>query len=165
MWAHYGQNHKGVCLVFDEKILNNLFQEQYINDLKIPDSIHYELIKTSEIPKLNDIDKIYKYLEENNKEFFLKKDKDWKPESEYRFVVIKKEQDDGPSYLENIDQALIAIILGIDFNENYKCSIEQLRSNLPNKNIGVYQLCFENGEFKLDTGNEYNYFDCMIVEN
>jgi len=34
MWAHYGQNHKGICLVFDKLIIERLFEDQFNSKFK-----------------------------------------------------------------------------------------------------------------------------------
>lgn len=36
MWAHYGKNHTGVCLVFDKSELIRIFKEQYSGRLFEP---------------------------------------------------------------------------------------------------------------------------------
>lgn len=30
MWSHYAENHKGICLVFDERKLKKLFEQQFL---------------------------------------------------------------------------------------------------------------------------------------
>lgn len=163
MWAHYGQNHKGVCFVFDRNLLCKLFKTQFGAGIKYT-SLQYGELSYPNIQK-NETDTSKDFFLKHSKKLFFKKDFDWKSESEFRYILIREENESDLIYLKNMNHALIAIILGIDFNENYKCSIERLRSNLPNKNIGVYQLRFENGEFKLDPENGYSLFDYMIVEN
>ena len=149
MWAHYGQNHKGVCLIFDQTILEKLFRAKFRSKVKSGE-INYG---TLELPKLT------KEVSQNSEIFFLKhaeelffkKDTDWGSESEYRFVIVnpKKAKDDGKCYLENIDQALVAIVLGVDFNENYLPSVEELWRKLTNRDYGIYKLTFEDGELRL----------------
>lgn len=166
MWAHYGQNHKGVCLVFDQTILKRLFWTKFKSKVK-PDKINYG---TLELPKLT------KEVSVNSEEFFLKhaadlffkKDSDWESESEYRFVVVNpkkdKDVDDGKCYLAGIDQALIAIILTEDFVEYYLPAVEKLWRELTNTDYGIYKLAFDDGELKLVVRNNINLFDYYIVE-
>lgn len=170
MWAHYGQNHKGICLVFDRIIIERLFEDQFNSKFK-QNPISYDKLK---LPTFKN------EVIENSEEFFLKhaeklfftKDSDWGSESEYRFVVVKEnccptkdETDINKCYLKNIDEALIAIVLGIDFNENYLPSVEKILQDLTKSDFGVYRLKFEKGEFALFETNKINIFNYYIVES
>jgi Protein of unknown function (DUF2971) len=165
MWAHYGQKHRGVCLILDQVILKKLFKDQFGYRFK-SNPILYDKLEIPDLKK-EENESSEEFFLKHADELFFKKDFDWGSESEYRFVVVNPEkvEEDGKCFLEHIDQALIAIVLGVDFNENYKCSIKNLCDRLPNKNIGLYQLSFDNGEFKLNEENGNNLFDFYIVDN
>ncbi|HBL74153.1 MAG TPA: hypothetical protein DD458_02890, partial [Prolixibacteraceae bacterium] len=154
MWAHYGQKHKGVCLVFDKKLLKKLIKRQFppsnLKGLSVSYNLHCSELKQIE---KNEHERHAEFFLRNAKDVLFKKNRDWREESEYRYVVISNDSSNngnGLCFLENINQALIAVVLGIEFNENYKCAIINL---LKGSHIRVYQLYFKNGKFVLSLVN------------
>ena len=151
MWAHYGQKHKGICLVFDLNELKKIFITQFKKNTKFG-SIKYKTIENKPISIENDIslevvfDKYAKYL-------LYEKMKDWKNEEEFRFVTFDNTEDcSKKSYLQNIDNAVIAIIAGANFNNTYKCVINEYLTNRANNNrnkIEFFQIVFINGQFRI----------------
>lgn len=164
MWAHYGQNHKGVCLVFDKKVLRKLFERSFGNKKAKPSIMAYRGVDFSELKKERD-ESPEQFFLKHAKKLFFKKDSDWRAESEYRFVVVNptKEADDGKCYLENMDQALVAIVVGLDFDANYLPSIEKLLAGLPNKNIELCRSDFKKGKFEKNP--QYSLLDYYVVED
>jgi hypothetical protein len=147
MWAHYGQNHKGICLVFDLNELKKIFKTQFKKNTKWG-SIKYGNTESKTIRLENDIT-LEDVFKEYAKELFYEKLRDWKNEEEFRFVAFNSSEtcNENP-YLEDIDNALIAIILGAHFNKVYKCVLKNLLLNRNHKNkIELYQLVFINGNF------------------
>ena len=158
MWAHYGQNHKGMCLVFDLQEVDNLFKDQFKNNtasspMKYGTIVHKPICLENEI-SLEDIFKEYA------KDLFFEKMKDWKNEEEFRFVSFENTEDcNEKSYLQNIDNALIAIIAGANFDNTYKSVINEYLTNRANNNknkIDFYQLVFINGHFRIKDLNSDN---------
>lgn len=151
MWAHYGENHKGMCLVFDLHELDNLFNDQFKNNttsgsMQYGTIVHKPIYLENEI-SLEDIFKDYA------KDLFFEKMKDWENEEEFRFVTFDNTEDcNENTYLQYIDNALIAIIVGANFDSIYKCVIEKYLSNryTQKKNkIEFYQMVFDNGIFRV----------------
>ncbi len=166
MWAHYGQKHKGICLVFDLNELKKIFKTQFKKNTE-SGSIKYGNIESKPI-------KIEKYIpwedvfKENAKKLFYGKLRDWKNEEEFRFVAfISSETFNENTYLEDIDNALIAIILGAYFNKASKCVLENHLYNRNHKNkIELYQLVFNNGHFSIkDINSDEQTHPCKEMLN
>lgn len=151
MWAHYGENHKGICLIFDLIELGDLFKNQFKN-ITVSGSMKYGAIENKPIHLENEIS-LEALFKEHAKDLFFEKMKDWGNEKEFRFVTFDNTPDcDKNSYLQYIDDALIAIILGANFDNTYKCVINQYLTNRDNNNknkIEFYQMVFDNGIFRV----------------
>lgn len=77
MWAHYGDNHKGVCIEIDTDLLvyEGKIQSDYIdytNDLT---------------GGFFDVSDFYKTFDNNIKTILFSKSEEWRYEQEYRFVT------------------------------------------------------------------------------
>ena len=137
MWAQYGNNSKGICLVFDKKKLLNHIEKQLSFDFNIfkhPNPYKREMLVN------NMIDNIDKY-------FFIK-DKDWAGEHEFRILIINKAHNNeiGPKKIKlDMSKVLHCVVLGENFvyrNEeeeqiNSEKKISIIRSICKNKKIGL----------------------------
>jgi hypothetical protein len=90
MWAHYGEKHQGVCLVFDKTKL--LFEVEKQTKDYLPNKINYNL-KTLYLTYNEEILKIpyKKFLNDFGSYLLFSKHIDWSCENEFRIVVIKKQ--------------------------------------------------------------------------
>ena len=127
MWATYGDNHKGVCLVFDRHLLQQTFEQQgfsrdtflhgavkYCSPARNPDffrrimdGFSVDLRETTDtIPSV-----IAQKIEEYSDIHFFFKHCDWATEAEYRFVIAG-----GPPQEEYVSfgNALVGIAVGMD---------------------------------------------------
>lgn len=162
MWAHYAENHKGVCLVFDEQKLKWLFEQQFLEKCLKPKIVSYTEF-TSEI-EIDDNDVAMKILKKNAKQLFYTKNKAWKYELEYRLMLLPDNKND--TFLNEIDKALVAIIIGLEFSNTYKCVIEDLkRKYYPN--IKFYQMKWDSkGYFRIrDLNSTEELKDCSEILN
>jgi len=133
MWATYGDNHKGVCFVFDKKKLISTVKKQLekyfhfkhdsikYNDFvcrKDPDSIIFSNgIDEKEIRENGLYNSIQSFINNNYSSYFIK-DCDWKDEKEYRFICWNKINHSVKKIEIEIEEALIGIVLGINNNDN-----------------------------------------------
>ncbi|MHC5065202.1 MAG: DUF2971 domain-containing protein [Planctomycetota bacterium] len=153
MWAQYGQNHKGVCLVFDRAILDKLVSaaaEAAINNYA--GAVLYEARSNSQtasaielewnrIQELGAKAAVVEQVEQHRQELFFQKDRDWATENEYRWVIHRWEE--GHEYVGYGD-ALQAVVLGADFPATYLPSVRELAGEVP-----VLQLHWMGGDFTL----------------
>jgi hypothetical protein len=141
MWAHYADNHQGVCLEFD-------FDETILKKFGEPNEVEYThelpaITPWGECPSGNEVewirDTIEKYIDGLKSIAFFKKLSDWSVENEYR--IIKKNVDSKDYYLP-IKDSLTAVYLGIKGSEggtnSNKANI--LKNLLEEKKIALYVL-------------------------
>lgn len=155
MWATYGDNHKGLCLIFDKDELSKEFSK--IDSIKIYEGkikyLNYiPLIQNNvalSIKELRSIcikgkkyntELLYNAIDNNYllKSKYFRKHIDWKTENEYRWLVFTKEAKD---LNLNFAKSLKAIVLGVETDERYICLLEKY-------NIPLYKLLFNDGKYK-----------------
>lgn len=123
MWAHYGENHKGVCLKLNgEKLdqrINELKNEKgcdvfsgevRYNDVDLLRPIYF---RTSSEQLSQDLDQeIRNHLKEYYREYFLLKAADWTTEHEFRWLIFSRE--DAPQYI-SIEEIIEGVVIGMDY--------------------------------------------------
>lgn len=131
MWAHYGDNHKGICLEIDtEKFIR---ENRHIEFFKF-ENIGYELNKKPMIrwdKKLTKEENISNIIETYFDFMFLSKSHFWEKESEKR-LLIKSEN----RVFLKIESSLTAVYSGLYTNIVYDSLIENL---LPER-VKYYRL-------------------------
>jgi len=118
MWTQYGDNHKGVCFVFNkDKLVENI--KNQIEVLKEGKVIYNHYKEYENITfDFNELDKIEidvfckKYLNEKIEYLLFQKEEDFKDEVEYRIIAYKEDSED--KYID-IGNSLVAIIIGDRF--------------------------------------------------
>lgn len=160
MWAQYGENHKGVCLIFSKEKLSNLFKNQFAQDQYMTfdgyiDYVEYVNADVDHIVLAIDHDTFnnfhpeniaFKHLEKYHKKLFFRKPFDYRDEQEYRFVIVKK-NDQGPYTMEplfKIEGCLKGIILGDKFSVVYYPTIKSVCNKM---NIQCKKLHWNSDEF------------------
>ncbi|MFT3866179.1 MAG: DUF2971 domain-containing protein [Solirubrobacterales bacterium] len=101
MWENYGENHSGVCLIFDrDRLIENLTRALQAMDLPTPyhQKVRYtetggsELtLDLDELVGKVDSDLVARFIEAHHEEMFFRKALDWATEYEYRFLVTVPE--------------------------------------------------------------------------
>lgn len=123
MWAHYGENHKGICLKLNGKMLDYRIKElkskkgcsvfsgkvKYNDfDLLKPIFFHANFEQLSQ--DLNQ--EARNHLKDHYKEYFLLKARDWIMEREFRWIIFSEE--DAPEYI-----SIEGLIDGVTIGGNY----------------------------------------------
>lgn len=88
MWAHYGKNHKGVCLEID---LDLFLEENKELDIFKFENISYEFTNKPSIYWNRDLSKdnnIFNIIKKHYKSLFLTKSHYWEKESEKRLLSV-----------------------------------------------------------------------------
>jgi hypothetical protein len=125
MWAQYGDNHKGICLAFDQQKLDKIFKGEALQkDLLLSGPVKYYL---SSLPLLLAADEgnptIFgstvgdspeQHISRFSDWFFFNKQDDWSNEREFRWVYTGKEKLGHHLDFQFAD-ALEAIIVGDKF--------------------------------------------------
>mgnify|MGYP006187613487 CR=1 FL=1 len=131
MWSHYGDNHSGYCVGFDEKLL----RYSQIGKLK---RVNY----SNEYPDLNPI---LKNKNSDEIKFFLKST-EWSYEKEIRLISLYNESN--PKRVINLDNDVIKeVIIGLNTSKKDK---EEIVAIAKDKEIDVWQAVKGEFEFKID---------------
>lgn len=137
MWAHYGENHKGICLLFNGKELDKTINDALDNTryivkhgfVRYDDYKAFLPVKRND-PKFEDCgeeERIRKTLIKNYKDNFLYKSTEWKPEHEFRWLVHST---NSLTLDIPIKSAIRAVVLGADFPDKNVRQIKKLCFNL-----------------------------------
>ena len=179
MWAHYADNHQGVCLIFNSDTTNNkeYLNIQYFGDRQEVKSINYNLIHTVNVfthmgavgggivyclhnykneksqfwSNLNPSEFIKEQDSVLINELGLTKSPDWKYENEKR-IFVRNEDNNTSINLKYDEQQLVGLIFGINIKDDDECEIIKILKS--KKNL--------NKDFKLYKAF-YN-FDCDIID-
>lgn len=138
MWAHYAQNHTGICLEFDGPALHNAIQKavqpgdvvlsgavEYFDEFNIERMKQRSSAVQVSYPTINKVsifDGLRVHLRNHYETFFLEKTPDWKTESEFRWLVNSQS---GPIRAD-IRDTLTSVIVGTDFSAVYGPSVNAL---------------------------------------
>ena len=137
MWAQYGDNHKGVCLIFNKQSIEALLIEQFgsISDLyatdikyknrplkgdifKSPYSLNYPLLK-----ELGVTEYVRRHIYTHNDELIFEKSLDWRDEDEYRYMLLIENINN--QYLK-YENALCGVVFGADTDDKDQRRIFQM---------------------------------------
>ncbi len=161
MWAQYGANHTGICIVIDyEKFIaeNSKVIEMYqIKDDNVEYN-NYFCVPPSFSPLIgkkpgsnkpdsfsrHDVCKKRQSDAHFLKEQFFTKNKDWEGESEYRFLTFI--EDDSEEIYLSFKNLLDKIIRGLNFSKYYMPSLESL---IEKSKIDLLVFDRWRGDFKL----------------
>lgn len=152
MWSQYGQDHKGICLVFSKESLmttikNELSKNYFIYD----ENINYKEIDCEPL-KIDNNDLaaneiVMNHIKKDYKNIFFQKHLDYKDENEFRIVLIQKDTNpSSQSLLVDISNSLKLIILGDKFPKEDLPTIKDLSTKL---NIGFKELSWEHNQYFL----------------
>jgi len=145
MWAQYGDNHRGVCLIFNKKKLIKQIQEQtqHLYYYKCKKVTYKDFIKKdmffyqnfNEFEKSNKIkENICNEINSLSDLIYFTKDIDWRDEREYRILLWNKPENDNFNnvFVKISNESLIGVVLGI---RNKSSHLIQLSEENAIKNI------------------------------
>ncbi|MDP8267292.1 MAG: DUF2971 domain-containing protein [Candidatus Tenebribacter davisii] len=129
MWTQYGDNHKGVCLVFSKKAINSLINKNYKFE-KVKYDIPFPLadfeIEYGEL-KHQGINPYFEYyFEKMYKKIFFAKVTDYRDESEYRLLKRMKNKNITFDYID-IRSCLEGVIIGDKCHQVYNHIFDHIR--------------------------------------
>lgn len=153
MWTQYGQQHYGVCLVFSQKELKRVIDEQKQNIKHcLSDFVQYEqdgfnidtYLNCRRASEEGVEDYSYNYVIENIKMFKFRKHVDYRDEAEFRVVVLDPERK-----LEYIDISSVikCVIVGDRTSKVYFPLIKEICNKLE---IETQKVSWHHGKSFLD---------------
>ncbi len=138
MWAHYAQNHVGICLEFDSHALHEAIQNAlspgdfvFFGGIEYFDEFNFKRMRQRSnavqvsYPAISNpsiSDGLREHIRNHYEIFFLEKTLDWKTESEFRWLVNSP---NGPIRAD-IRKALTSVIVGTDFPSVYAPCVRTL---------------------------------------
>ncbi len=118
MWALYGNNHAGACLIFDFKSLCHSF-----NDMCENKTIAHEYRPIDYVDDLDDLEDMFhqpitSFVDSVHRKHLFTKPDNYAPEQEYRFIIINPNLSDTNSREKMpIKAAIRGIITGYRYNQ------------------------------------------------
>jgi hypothetical protein len=157
MWAQYGGNHHGVCLLFDKQILHNTLEHKFGKGILYSGSVTYGdfddvrtkgwdeymdafLLSGDDILKNGLEIALQRHSEKYHDVFFFHKNKDWENESEYRWIIHGHNND--PEFIP-IEDILSAIVLGVDFPMEH---LKQVHEYCKEWEVFLSRIIWHNGK-------------------
>jgi len=154
MWAHYANNHAGVCLIFDKKLLHTVMAaaaqsiDGQVHAKRViykPRQLNRSLYETdhltldTELLRYGTDHAIELHTARYIDDLFFTKNPDWNNEQEYRWIIWGREG----SYLHiNYQDALVGLILGPRFPREAEKHVKEYGLN--NK-ISIARMDWVNG--------------------
>lgn len=160
MWAQYGKNHSGVCLVFDRsKLLESVKTHLdgntcWVGNVSYRD--HFVVRSLSQNEFMIDVDElelvgperyVANHLIRHHDELFFEKLQDWRDETEWRMMVIGPGS--GAIFLP-VEQALVGVMHGASTNQKISEQIMELTDDNTVEHMG---LIWKNGNPWYDLGS------------
>ncbi len=151
MWAQYGENHRGLCLVFSKAAIDKMLQENVLP----PNTGKTGYVKYSSAERISmnaftlDGNRLVKegaesycqgHVLEHINDFFFTKHIDYRDESEYRAVVYDPEK---KSEFLDINSILMGVVAGDRTPEAYFPLLEELCTGL---SIQCRRVYWDRGE-------------------
>lgn len=150
MWAQYGDNHKGICLLFDRESLNSTIRQVFANEYVFNRPIQYLNSTIQSNPILENAFSLYfedmlrmgvdryltQHISKNFNGIFFTKSTEWSTEDEYRWVVFTKQKSNKDIFFP-IKTSIRAIILGNDFVTEYQDKLIDISNDL---NIPLFKI-------------------------
>lgn len=154
MWSQYGENHKGICLIFSKKELlksiNNENTEKCIVALR---SVRYKsnlplkgILFTQKMLKDEDITKsVMNFINTNINSIYFTKLADYISENECRLVIVDPSELNEYKYLE-IVKSIRGIILGDNLPDLYIPMFKEIRDLFK---INIFKANYRNDQMFL----------------
>jgi Protein of unknown function (DUF2971) len=150
MWAQYGQNHAGVCLIFDRNLLDKTIRNTLSSKGEIYSGrVHYRHRNAEDADafnifhdqiRRNSIDRVVREMVNRYfTNYFFTKAEDWANECEWRWLL--RGTDNKPEYV-NIAESIRGVVVGSDFPETDKSSVLRLAEKF---GIPVAKVIWMNG--------------------
>jgi hypothetical protein len=156
MWAYYGGNHGGGCLVFDRakmidevgaQLGTDMDHQWYSSAIDYTDDFNADTLTLSgeEIATHGLEQAVQVHQVRHYASLFFQKNRDWATEYEYRFVVQRL--DDFGYLFVSVSQSLVGMVLGRDVPDVCAPTVDEAAQRAV---IGVGQLDWRNGVPRLD---------------
>ena len=141
MWAHYGDNHKGIAIQFNS-------EHPYLASAQQPNNGRVEY--SNDRPVLS-------YSNLHSPELFFRKSSEWAYEREWRFVKPLSEADKileaepSPIHLFGLPPDLITgVVIGVGVPHGKRVELMQLCGSPPLEHVTIYQTRLSDKTYELE---------------
>lgn len=147
MWAQYGENHRGVCLVFRKEPLLATVRRQVTEGLLLEGNVHYRnvalvpnltphefMIDFDLYESLGPIAYAHSHIKTHHRALFFEKLLDWRDESEWRIVLLSEVDKD--EYVQ-YDSALVGVMHGAEIDEEVSREITEMTDDREVEHMGL----------------------------
>lgn len=128
MWAHYGESHRGVCLLLDRQALDDTFSE-LVDDLgatNISGPVIYGYMGAAEqvdaftmhasrLQAVGLVEAVRQHLQDFGGVLYRKKHPDWAHEDEIRWILFDPQRATMTEAMLPIENALLGVVVGDQF--------------------------------------------------
>ncbi len=144
MWAQYGEGFKGMIVVLSKSKLENYIKQKHnkcgsfiFRNMDYIDTLFLKReIVTMGRNMINDTTEIYKHLAKYINEIYFSKLNDYKPEGEYRLLLIENENEEIPSI--NIKDIIMGVLIGGYYLKEYNEKLNALSKEYEFPLLKVY---------------------------
>lgn len=152
MWSQYGENHKGICIVFRKSTLIDDIKGNVSKDV-LEKSVTYD----NQLKRLNEALTVNGYeagnrassrLKQLSDAYIFSKVEDYKDENEYRVILYHEGADQNQPIDVYCNNSIEAVILGCRFPMVYLPTLKEIANRI---HFQIYQLHWNNGTPHLDT--------------
>lgn len=146
MWAHYGDEHKGVCLEFNEEKLIQAIKLSFPNSKFQIRDVNYER-KRKDKPwvhwdsGISHDDNLTNFLEVLSRDVIFSKSHFWKLEDEKRLVFLNQRE----SFFIPFGEALTAVHIGLGIPKPLH---DEIFKALSATGIKLYVMIYDNDKYK-----------------
>lgn len=166
MWAHYANNHSGVCLVFDGQRLHERILEAFDADYEVKwgrvsyrgdlRSLGVELpLKAADVARMGSEAACREFIRHNHKEILFTKHTDWCQELEFRWT-IHRERSEGDYEFLDFGNSLQTLILGHNVSNSRARNANRI-CNALDLPVPVLKAYWEDGS--------PHFFNCRVLES
>lgn len=148
MWAHYSDNHRGVCLEIDS---DKFIEENKLTDF-VFDNVTYgrhERPYISWNPELTKDENINNILKNHCKTLLLRKSFFWEHENESRLIFFSTD-----TKFLSINESLTGIYLGLLMPYEYRPSIDNCIKDMPTK---IFDLYYEDNIIEIVERDKFDF--------
>ena len=151
MWAQYGDNHRGLCLVFDRVKLTHQINEQLArNHLVLDSQVKYRnrnvipnlfasddqqyCINIDHLQKVGKVKYVADHLAMHFERLFFEKMNDWSGENEWRCIVFSDSEAD---LYVNYGNSLVGVMFGDNTEEDDIISVMNMTNRTGVSHMGL----------------------------
>lgn len=145
MWTYYADSHRGVCLVFDRKQLEEDFNLSFSNAIRKCFCRSVQYVNEYELDRYEDMfwEPQDSYLDEKHINHLFAKSDCFAQEQEYRLLLVNKKLKGPANVRFSIKNAICGVITGDRFDKSKNADKLQTAIDACCKDISVFEMDYD----------------------